>query len=355
MTNTEELHFGFKKTVIYSTIIVVFLLILAELSIRTWAYFFRGEYERYDIDAGTFTLIPGNHKIGDKILRVNSDGFIGDEFKEKTDKLIRILAVGDSCTFGDGDMDTTYSALLHNSLNSGNNSSSPFEYDVINGGVEGLNSGMALKRLKANGKKIDPDIVTIYIGWNDLMKFDPTSQANSKEWSGLARWLDKLWLAKGVRKLLFFYLRPNLNPPGVGEESYKGYFVDFVPTFYEANLRQLIDTARELGAKPLVMTLPTVVRKNMDLDDLKRANVVFPYYPSVYSVYDLLDMIAAYNKSIRKIAKEKNVPVIDLEATFQKLDNVTPYFYDTMHAGIKGRELIAQQIKESLNKNKLLK
>ncbi|HED37018.1 MAG TPA: SGNH/GDSL hydrolase family protein [Ignavibacteria bacterium] len=322
------------------------------MSIRTWAYFFRGEYERYDVDSGTFVLIPGKHKIGRSILNVNSDGFVGNELKKQNDKLYRILALGDSVTFGDGDMYTTYPALLEQDLN--RTPLKGVEYEVVNGGVEGLNSEMALKRLKSKGPGLKPDIVTIYIGWNDLMKFDPTSQGNVKKWSGLARALDKLWLAKGVRKLVFFYIRPNLNSPGVGKNSSKGLFKDFVPTFYEDNLRKLINTTRSIGAKPLVMTLPTVIRKNMQLSDLKEANVVFPYYPSAYNVYDLLDMISSYNKSIRRIAAEKNVKIIDLESAFSKLKNTKPYFYDTMHTSKKGRKLIANEINKALKENNLL-
>lgn len=353
MNKIEEPKFGFKKSVIYSIIIVIVLLIIAEMSIRVWAYFFRGEYERYDVASETFVLIPGKHKIGGGVVQINSDGFVGNELRKRNDKLIRILAVGDSCTFGDGDADTTYPALLEKNLN--RDSTGAMEYEVVNGGVEGLNSGMALKRLKLKGAELHSKIITIYIGWNDLMKFDPTSQAKTKEWSGVARMIDKLWLVKGMRKLVFFYIRPNLKPPGVGKDSQKGYFKNFIPSFYEDNLRKLIDTSRDLNAKPLVMTLPTVVRKDMTLKDIKEANVVFPYYPSAYNVLDLLDMINAYNKSIRRIAGEKNVPIIDLEGVFARLKTPKPYFYDTMHTNIKGRELIAHEIGRVLKKNNLLK
>ena len=41
-----------------------------------------------------------------------------------------------------------------------------------------------------------PEVVTIYVGWNDLMKRDPAAQAKRGTGSALARALDN-WLAKG--------------------------------------------------------------------------------------------------------------------------------------------------------------
>jgi lysophospholipase L1-like esterase len=53
-------------------------------------------------------------------------------------------------------------------------------YEVVNAGVSGLNSELALRRLRSKVIDLDPDVVTIYIGWNDLMKVDPLSQGNAQ-------------------------------------------------------------------------------------------------------------------------------------------------------------------------------
>lgn len=351
VSNTRQ--YGPVKSVIYSVIIITLMLSIAELSIRTWAYFFRGEYERYDVNSGTFVLIPGEHKVGSRTIKINSDGFIGEELHQTKEGLIRILAMGDSCTFGDGDSKTTYPALLEKKLN--NKLDHIAEFEVVNAGVEGLNSEMALRRLQSKGPDLSPDIVTIYIGWNDLMKFDPTSQDSQNRWSTIARAIDKLWLTKGLRKIIFYYLRPNMAPPKTGPESRSGIFDDFHPTVYENNLRAIISVARSLGATPVIMTLPTVVRDDMTLEDIRKSNVIFPYYASAYGVGDLLDMVDAYNRTIKKVAQDENISIVDLSSTFSSLDGVGSYFYDTMHASHEGRILIQNEIYNTLIKDKLVK
>jgi hypothetical protein len=92
------------------------------------------------------------------------------------------------------------------------------------------------------------------------------------------------------------------------------------------------------------MTLPTVVRPEMTAEDLKRAGVVFPYFPSAYAVGDFLDLLAAYNRTIRRVAAEEKVPLVDLAKSFEALPDPTPYFYDTMHTNSKGMALIAQDV-----------
>lgn len=342
-------HIGVAKAILYSTIVFVVLFVCTELSIRTWAYFYRTEYERYDMSSQTFVLVPGEHRVGGATIKINSDGFIGDELQPNGPNLFRILAIGDSCTFG---MGHSYPALLEEQLKE--NLESGLRYEVVNGGVEGLNSEMALHRLKTKGPALSPDVVTIYIGWNDLMKFDPLSQGNVKRWSGLVRILDKLWLTKAFRKLIFYYIRPKIRPPAVGAKSRTHRFKDFRPSFYERNLRELIATTRTLGARPVLLTLPTVVRADMTVQDLREADVVFPYFPSAYGVGDLLDLLAAYNRSIRRMAMEEQVLLVDLAAAFAKLQDIRPYFHDTMHPNGRGAELIAMELHAALVREDLL-
>ncbi len=218
----------------------------------------------------------------------------------------------------------------------------------MNAGVQGLNSQLALNRLKAMGPRVDPEVVTIYIGWNDLMKFDPAGQGTSSRFAGVAQALDSLWIVKGLRKLLFFYLRPLLFPPRTGPESRTGRFRDFQPSIFEQNLRAILAEVRSQGAKPVLVTLPTVVREDMTPEELQQAHVVFPYFPSGNAVGDFLDLLASYNRTIRRVAVEEQVPLVDLARTFQALPDVRPYFYDTMHMTTAGREIVARELEAGL-------
>jgi lysophospholipase L1-like esterase len=200
---------------------------------------------------------------------------------------------------------------------------------------------------------LTPKVVTIYIGWNDLMKFDPLGQAGSR-WAGVARFIDRFWLVKGLRKLIFFYLRPELRPAATGPESRTGRFADFAPRFYESNLREIVAEVRSLGARPLLLTLPTVVRMEMTADDMREAGVVFPYFPSAYAVGDFLDILGAYNRTIWRVADDEQVPVVDLARHFAELPDVRPYFYDTMHTNAEGMAIIARALEAGLERASLL-
>jgi len=340
---------GVGKSLLFSAVLLLAFFLVAELGVRGWVYFAREGHERFDLATETFVLVPGEYR-GE--MRINSAGFVGDELQPDAPDLFRIYALGDSCTFNEGSRTASYPALLGSRLSG--RTAEGLRYEVVNAGVQGLNSQLALNRLRSKGPEVGPEIVTIYIGWNDLMKFDPTAQGTDGRWAGVARALDRLWLVKGLRKLVFFHVRPLLSPPKTGPESRTGRFRDFVPAVYEANLREIVRTARELGARPLLLTLPTVVREDMTADELRAAGVMFPYFPGGNAVGDFLDLVAAYNRAIRRVAAEEEVPYVDLAEQFAELPDVRPLFYDTMHTTVAGRRVIADALEQGLERHGLL-
>lgn len=341
-TDSDEPRFGVGKSLLFSVVLILLFLGGAEAVLRTWAYFFREQVQEFNRETGTFELIPGQHDVPLGRVRINDRGFVGDPLKAEGPDLWRIVSVGDSCTFGGGDEVNTYPAMLGRILEKSAPAGERIE--VVNAGVSGLNSELALRRLESRVPELHPDVVTIYIGWNDLMKFDPLAQGQESRWAGVARAIDDLWLVKGLRKLLFYYVRPSMGEPATGPESRTGRFADFEPTIFEKHLREMIADARSMGARPVVMTLPTVVRPDMSVADLHRAGVMFPYFPSAYAVGDFLDLLAAYNRTIRRVAEEERVPLVDLAKSFEALPDPTPYFFDTMHTNPKGMELIAADV-----------
>jgi lysophospholipase L1-like esterase len=347
-------RFGPVKIVVFSTLIVALFFAAAEVALRTWVYFFRTPAESFDVSTGTFVLQPGVYPSrGKEPIRVNTRGFVGAEFEDPPPQgVIRIVALGDSCTFGQGNAQETYPAQLELRLN--RDTGSP-RYQVINAGIEGLNSELALRRLESKVIPLRPDIVTIYIGWNDLMKFDPTSHGESRGLGVMARAIDRLWLTKGLRKLLFYYVRPHLSNPATGPASHTGKFREYRPVVFETNLRAIIASGRKMGAEMLAMTLPTVVSDDMTLADIRRANVVFPYFGSAYAVVDYLDLIAAYNRSIRRVASEEEVLLVDLATEIDGRPDRRRLFLDTMHPNEKGRELIADILARHLRGNGYLR
>ena len=116
----------------------------------------------------------------------------------------------------------------------------------------------------------------------------------------------------------------------------------------------MVRLVREAGAQPLLLTLSTVVREDMTVEALRRARVVFPYFPSAYGTGDLRDLVAAYNRVVRRVGVELGVPVANVGRYFDSRPDVTAFFWDTMHTNHQGNALIAAELARALERNDLL-
>lgn len=326
------------KTVAFSLLPAVFLLLIGEGGLRVYSWYFRTAYERYNSASGRLELVPNFQATlpGGRRIRINSKGFVGPEFAdEKPVGIRRVFAVGDSCTFA-GDWDISYSVFLERILNAEGR-----KVEVINAGIEGYDSRYALGRIRDNVLKYDPDLVTIYVGWNDLMKTRPGSVSSGGRVTWLGTVLSRSYLFKGLSKVIFFYIRPVLASPALsGEETEYHVFDEFVSAAYEDNVSAMVELLRKHNVRVLLMTRPTVLTRGMSSADLEARNVFFPYYPEAYSVPRLLSLHNAYNNSIRRLGERLQVPIVDLDKVFNQ-QNKHALFWDTMHPSMKGHQLIA--------------
>jgi lysophospholipase L1-like esterase len=342
-----------KRQILFMTIITVGFLALGEIGIRTWAHYFRTSYEQYNRETGRLELVPNlSHRTKEgHEFRINSRGFVGAEFDEVPPAgTTRIIAVGDSCTFTLGLWDMAYPALTERLLNS---QGARAKVEYINAGIEGYNSDYALARIKDELLRYKPRIVTIYIGWNDLMKQNPASQVQVER-SVTAEIFNDSYLVKAYTKLIFVILRPLVFQPKVEpDQADRQAYDQYVPKRYERNLHTMISELRSKGVEVILFTLPTVLEPGLTADELKKRRVFFPYYAGSFSVDRLLSLHAAYNRTIRNVGRDEQVPVVDLDEEFKKLER-GPLFWDTMHPNEKGNAVIAgivaKQVAASLNK-----
>ncbi len=104
--------------------------------------------------------------VPEKLMRypTNSLGFRDREFELEKGSHLRIVCVGDSCTWGDGvPLQQTYPKVMEQKLNAGDGD----RYQVINAGAQGLTSLIALYAINQRIVGLDPDVLVYALCVND--------------------------------------------------------------------------------------------------------------------------------------------------------------------------------------------
>jgi lysophospholipase L1-like esterase len=160
----------------------------------------------------------------------------------------RILAIGDSCTFGHRVREAqSYPAQLQRLLDA---RATGMRYQVVNAGTPGYTSLQGFLYLRERGLALRPAIVIFAYGWNDK-----TTYGDQAEWLALNRrllpflrvsdWLalrSRLWA--GLERAMVMHV-----------ESTPGRDQRVGPQKFRQNLAQIIRLTRTHGAKPLALSL----------------------------------------------------------------------------------------------------
>jgi hypothetical protein len=114
---------------------------------------------------------------------------------------LRVLAVGDSTTFGLGvDDDETWPSQLQRLFDR-----SSLEVEVINAGVPGYSSFQCRRFLEGWGMAMEPDIVVATFGFNDFDRWATNRDTDAARATRLQEWDDALIKSRlyyGVHRLL---------------------------------------------------------------------------------------------------------------------------------------------------------
>jgi lysophospholipase L1-like esterase len=170
-------------------------------------------------------------------FRTNSLGLRGAE--PHTDARVRVLALGDSCTWGWGVRDEeTFPAVL--------GSLAGEDADVVNAGVPGYTSRQGLRYLRERGLALRPDVVFIGFGFNDARPAATVEAAVARTGrvSALIRAEDLL----AAHSAFYRWTRGKLEAVAVRDKA-----PQTTPGEYAGNLRALVDTVRAAGAYPILL------------------------------------------------------------------------------------------------------
>jgi lysophospholipase L1-like esterase len=273
-------------------------------------------------------------------LQVQRDGFKGPEI-DKTHSKLRILTIGDSCTFGTMFDEYSYPRTLERELNRLGKA-----VEVINAGVEGYAPANVLGRID-EFKALRPEITTIYIGWNALYA-EPASY-------GVEYYLKSVRLfrkayEKGREKIVGrteMALEAYRKPKHARRDAPEVLALDGFQPIFMADLEKIITEMRASGSEVVLITLPGLFI--MDEEPSPQALKVGHLPTFTDNPYVLAKISMEYNKRIRRLAKSEDLLLIDLEEwSRESLKPRDQFFFDSVHVYEEGQMRIGQYLAEQL-------
>lgn len=290
-------------------------------------------------DLGVEYLKQRAPKLGirpqDIVFRINEDGFKGPEL-DKSHSRLRILTLGDSCTFGSLFDAWSYPRVLERELRQ-----LGWKVEVVNGGVQGYSPKQVLARIE-EFKALKPEITTVYIGWNAIFSYDALPNRGFRFYTP---WLVRTAYARLFphRAALSLYNRPrhaDKNDPEL--KQLDGY----VPPFMK-DVELIIRQMQSSGSKVVLVTLPGLYTTK---EEPSARSLQIGHLPGfTKNPYVLAKMAEEYNSALKRLARQYGLQVIDLaEWSDAALYPRDAYFFDSVHLYEEGEELVGKYMAQLL-------
>jgi lysophospholipase L1-like esterase len=344
-------EFSQTKKLIYSFIIVSFLLLFAEGLLRILPIHLQTRYsnravERW-INKGvqqdpdlpwSWIPVPGAicHIRGKSDFRFNSLGYRGPAFKiEKPSDKLRIVCMGDSGTMGWRVKDNeTYCALLPGLMME----KAGFEVETINAGVFGYTSYQGLNQLRNRILALRPDIITICYNWNDhagaIQMFGPAEKGIQKPDRHLPA-KKRIGVLVALSHLRIFQFLENaiLKAESYSERTLEDENTQFdskirrvPPEHYKENLQTMIQVARSNKITPVLLT-----------------QAFNPMQGPERNTHRVIQK--KYNEIVIEVAKKEKALYVD---TAPFLETDVTLFTSNTHPSVRGHRKIAQLLANAI-------
>ncbi len=215
------------------------------------------------------------------------------------------------------------------------------QVDFVNLGTAGWSTYQGLEQMRSEVSDIAPRIVTIFFGWND-------------HWIGFG--VDDATAAHLNRSPLFALQNLRLvqafdkwRVAQQGESHEVDEVIRVSPEDFQDNLRQMVDLARGFGAVPVLLTAPTSHRVGHEPPFLAKR--------WVRKLEDLVPTHKRYVEMVREVAAEKQVPLCDLFAVFERMDSSeigAMFKADSIHFSERGVEVVGEELYRLFDEQGLL-
>ncbi len=287
---------------------------------------------------------------------LNKKGFRGREFTPKRPGVYRVLALGDSTTFGVllersfEYVEEPYPERLEHLVDQ---RVGPGKVEVLNGGVPGYNSFMGVMLLRGKLRGLRPDLILVRFGWNDHLM----SKGGGE--SQLYREIDNPLLLKAEDLLLTTATYPFLRR--IGRELASWREPEHQPTLadipqewkpdvpleqYRHNLRRIVALGRQGGSEVWLSTTPhafLVAANRGRYDKFRRAAQTLLALNAIPSFDRLIEIHDDYAEATRAVGRELGIPVVDMEAEYAAHAEEPLYSSaDVIHPTQEGHDLEAE-------------
>jgi lysophospholipase L1-like esterase len=241
-------------------------------------------------------------------VSTNHEGLRGPEIPAAK-RGLRILALGDSTTFGLGvEEDQTWPAVLQRLLQDG----LPGGVEVINAGVPGYTAYQGLRYFEIRGAALRPDLVLATFGFNDADSWGSRSDFQTAWMLRIRRWEKPLLASRlygGLKELT----------RGAEPASPAAKRPRLSPREFQFALSRLRD---ECSARRIPLVL-----------------VIWPYANQMRSGGNQL---VIYQPLVEAFGARQGVPVVNLVNSFTERSG--PLFFDHVHANPAGCRAAAEAL-----------
>lgn len=296
-----------------------------------------------------FELTPGRGlPANGQVAAINSLGLRGAE-PDRTRRRVRVLCLGDSCTFGyapDVTDQASYPAALGRRLDLN-------RFETLNGGMPGFGSLDVLDYFVYKGVELRPDVVVILAGWNDYARAQPLdTRAKPAPRSPL----DRSAFFRLTREAILRQYRP--PPFDLTRERARlaalpvptDRLDDTVFARTERVLEDLVRLCRVHGATPILVTYPNFTRdewSNADSLTAPELQTSLSYLlGGELSPRGWRRFATRTNRLILDVAVREEVPLVDGSS----LRDVS-LFHDICHLNARGCDALARLIAPAVEKS----
>ena len=284
-------------------------------------------------------------------VTINGDGFAQKETVplERVPGFLRVACLGESTTFG-SDSVTNYPSFLRAILQS---RGGPVE--MINAGVPGWVSDQVALRAELQVAAYKPDVVILYVGWNDFQSYDPLGPEAAISYFEFAykgrTWKQETttWL-RSVALLSAAYHRedPARYLP-TGQQTAGGHY-----KFLIQNLDRIVRAFRAANPNTAIFVSTLVGRWPAGTaEEWKQIAPVWWMTKHDVSLDQAAILVNAFNDQLRSFARSRNVHLADSAAAFESLDRARLQS-DWAHMTADGYELLAWAMFDAMVRDRVV-